>query len=561
MSDPIGMADEEEDDILDGGEGGSEPLAPSPMAPRVSGGGRPDAILQLLAQATRTGSQGEPRPSYAADIAGAQNRIAKILASGLKGLEETSGLERVGQAAMQTLAGQGRISFPQAEAAAQQQDLSRAYNIANALSGLAKSQGGGQLNQSQMLNLLMRGQEGDRRERANFARNTDAIARAASANLENPAEGMAYIAQRMQELGANSETPLDKLTQIRTQAIGEMSRQRFRTKKEGRKGEGGDETPDIGGPTAGADGSLDLKPYKKVKGAEWAPWMVTYNQALNTGDKAGAEAIFRANVRAKSVLSTEERKPFDEFLKTHQAAVASGSLIGNILKIANENPAALAQVGSIQSFIANAASQVGNLLASVASDQTLTEDTRSRANRALSALTGNPDTNYKAELDTITDKWKNSPLFRNAVDAAQLRSMFTTLAYSMAAANDPGGRFTNQDIKDAMGQIAATNGDLNQLRAVLNGKYNLLSQKMEVRRQQTPYFNQLETPWSPTMDVGAFARIIRGEVPISGLGIPRQARTAPQAPSYSPGAPPAAAPGPQPATPNLNDLLNRYAPR
>jgi hypothetical protein len=218
-------------------------------------------------------------------------------------------------------------------------------------------------------------------------------------------------------------------------------------------------------------------------------------------------------------------------------------------------------VGSIQSFIANAASQVGNLLASVASDQTLTEDTRSRANRALSALTGNPDTNYKAELDTITDKWKNSPLFRNAVDAAQLRSMFTTLAYSMAAANDPGGRFTNQDIKDAMGQIAATNGDLNQLRAVLNGKYNLLSQKMEVRRQQTPYFNQLETPWSPTMDVGAFARIIRGEVPISGLGIPRQARTAPQAPSYSPGAPPAAAPGPQPATPNLNDLLNRYAPR
>lgn len=546
MSDPIGRDDGEEDDILDGGEGGSEPLAPSPMAPRVSGGGRPDAILQLLAQGMRTGSQGEPRPSYAADIAGAQNRIAKILASGLKGLEETGGLERVGQAAMQTLAGQGRISFPQAEAAAQQQDLSRAYNIANALSGLAKAQGGGQLNQSQMLNLLMRGREGERREQATFQNNVEAFIRSTSARYEDPAKAAEVLRNYLFKNGKdiNDYASANRIMAEASNALSSSGLTPLKVK--GRKGEGGDEAPDIGGPTAGADGSLDLKPYKKVKGAEWAPWMVTYNQALNTGDKAGAEAIFRANVRAKSVLSTEERKPFDEFLKTHQAAVASGSLIGNILKIANENPAALAQVGSIQSFIANAASQVGNLLASVASDQTLTEDTRSRANRALSALTGNPDTNYKAELDTITDRWKNSPLFRNAVNAAELRSMFTTLAYSMAAANDPGGRFTNQDIKDAMGQIAATNGDLNQLRAVLNGKYNLLSQKMEVRRQQTPYFNQLETPWSPTMDVGAFARIIRGEVPISGLGIPRQARTAPPAPSYSPGAPPAAAP-PQPA--------------
>ena len=78
------MALDEEDDItLEGGEGVTSPLAPSGMEQRLSGtGANSEAILQaLLSQALRTGSQGDARPSYAADAANAQTRVAKILSA------------------------------------------------------------------------------------------------------------------------------------------------------------------------------------------------------------------------------------------------------------------------------------------------------------------------------------------------------------------------------------------------------------------------------------------------------------------------------------------------
>lgn len=553
MSDPLFDDDEdtENPDILSGGEGGADVVAPGAVAPRVSGGGRDADIISALSQMARTGSQGEARPSYAADAARARSRVASILARSLEGMDGTSGLERLGSAAMATLAGQGRVSLPQAMAQFENQDVGRAVNIANALTGLAKSENAGALTPAQMLNLQARTAESDRREKAAFQTQVEAFIRSTSARYEDPAKAAAVLRKYLLDNDKNI-TDYNAANRVMAGAAEALSSSGLQPLKvRGKKGDGEGEVPDIGGPGINADGTLDHKPYKKTKGGEWAPWMTTYNQALATNNKDEAAAIFYANARAKSVLSSDERKPFDDFLKTHQATVASGNLIGNILDIAKRNPAALAQVGSVQSLITSAASQVGSLLSSVASDPNLPDAARQRANGALTSLIRNPDDTYKPELDNIVNMWKGSALFKNAQDAAQLRSMFTTLAYSMAAANDPGGRFSNQDIKDAMGQIAATNGDIDQVIAVLTQKNNLLSQKMEVQRRQAPYFNQLQTPWSPNLDVGKIARRVRGEVPIVGLGIGGEAPSTPPLPAYSPGGSTAATPTQQPGSANL----------
>jgi hypothetical protein len=543
MSDPIGMGDEEEDDILNGGEGGSEPLAPSPMEPRVSGGGRPDAILQLLAQATRTGSQGAPRPSYAADIAGAQNRIAKILASGLKGLEETGGLERIGQAAMQTLAGQGRISFPQAEAAAQQQDLSRAYNIANALSGLAKSQGGGQLNQSQMLNLLMRGQEGDRRERANFARNTDAIARAASANLDNPAEGMAYIAQRMQELGANSETPLDKLTQIRTQAIGEMSRQRFRTKKEGKGGDGAGEFDPGGIKINDETGEvIERKRWVSRKGESLTQIQKDMNAALSSGNTSAYDRLYfdnEATLAAKAVrdeLGTSGVKDLDKLKEAHKTAINAFNLFGQIDRQLAANPnvqgtiwgTAVSTLGGAAGAIQQAKGFVGSLLsATVQSGGPEAEGAR----RALAAI-NSPESSadISAALARVEKQSWFKSLLDQGADADTLKASIAALGYMNAAANDPGGRFSDRDVAAGIAEAAAWSSNPQSMRrglALLRERY---TNNMNSLIRVTPIIGESEGSWSPTRNLGAEIDSIRRPVR-------RRGRAAPAA-----GAPPAAAP-------------------
>lgn len=200
------MALGEEDDItLEGGEGVTSPLAPSGMEQRLSGtGANSDALLQaLLSQALRTGSQDKARPSYAADAANAQTRVAKILSKSLGELEGTGGLERLGSAAMQTLAGQGRVSLPQVMAAQEQQDVSRAYNIANALSGMAKASAAGTaaMTPVQLMNLIARNQEGARRELASFQGGVEAQIRTLSSQYDDPAAASQVLRQYLVENG------------------------------------------------------------------------------------------------------------------------------------------------------------------------------------------------------------------------------------------------------------------------------------------------------------------------------------------------------------------------
>lgn len=535
MSDYDGI--DEQDTLLEGSEGRDQALSPALVAPAVSAGNRPDAILQALALSSRTGSQGGSAPSYSADVAQSRSRVAKILADSLKGLEGTSGLERVANAAMQTLAGQGRINFPQAMGAMEQQDVGRAVNIANALSGLSKADGAGAMSMKDMLQLAQRQTEAAARAGNQEATLLERAIRGLAGKYADPAAATSaayeYAVKWKQENPNATINDFNRMAAGMTQDL--ASRGLKLAKQPGGEGEGG--AVDIGGPTQGADGQIRHARYKKVKGEPMPQWQVQYNSALQIGDIPAANAILATNVRASDPVRPGDRKAFQDFINAHNAAVSTSGLIGRVLKIADENPPALAQVGQLQSFVSSVGNQIGSLLQSLSQSETESSETRSQARSNLDALMNSQERErvYGSPLSNIIRQWN-----LNAQDSAQLRSYFTSLAYAMAQTNDPAGRFSNQDVTAAMQQIAATNGDPLALKAVLNNNLSRLTQNMETRRRSTTFFGQARTPWSPSFDVEGIARAVRQEPPLGSFGYVEQQQAPAQAPAPSPapGGPP-----------------------
>ena len=542
MSDYDGI--DEQDTLLEGSEGQDQTLSPTLVAPAVSAGNRPDAILQALALSQRTGSQGAAAPSYSADVAQSRSRVAKILADSLKGLEGTSGLERVANAAMQTLAGQGRINFPQAMGAMEQKDVGRAVNIANALSGLSKAEGAGMMSTKDMLQLVQRQTEAAARAGNQEAQLLERAVRGLSSKYADPAAASAaayeYAVKWKQE---NPNATINDFGRMAAGMAQDVAGRGLRLARQpGGDGEGG--AVDIGGPTQGADGQIRHARYKKVKGEPMPQWQVQYNAALQIGDIPAANAIIASNVRAASPIRAEDRKPFQDFINAHNAAVSTSGLIGRVLRLADENPAALAQVGQLQSFVSSVGNQIGSLLQSLSQSETESSETRSQARLNLDALTNAQERErvYGSSLNCIIRQWN-----LNAQDSAQLRAYFTSLAYAMAQTNDPAGRFSNQDVASAMQQIAATNGDPGALKAVLNNNLSRLSQNMEARRKTTPFFGQARSSWSPSFDVAGISRAVRQEPGLGSFGYVEPSQAPAQAPGRVPAPAPAPAPTPAPA--------------
>lgn len=523
---------------VSGGDGGEAIVAPQQNDRSVP-------IVQALSLNQRTGSQGPAAPSYSADVATSRSRVAKILADSLRGLEGTSGLERVGNAAMQVLAGQGKVNFPQAMAAMQQQDVGRAVNIANALSGLSKAEGAGQMSLKDTLQLAQRQTEAAARAGNQEAQLLERAVRGLSSKYADPAAASAAAYEYAVKW--KQENPNATINDFGTMAAGmaqDVAGRGLRlARRPGGDGEGG--AVDIGGPTQGPDGQIRHARYKKVKGEPMPQWQVQYNSALQIGDIPAANAIIASNVRAASPIRAEDRKPFQDFINAHNAAVSTSGLIGRVLKLADENPAALAQVGQLQSFVSSVGNQIGSLLQSLSQSEAESSETRSQARSNLDALTNAQERErvYGSSLNSIIRQWN-----LNAQDSAQLRAYFTSLAYAMAQTNDPAGRFSNQDVASAMQQIAATNGDPGALKAVLNNNLSRLSQNMEARRQTAPFFGQARSSWSPSFDVAGISRAVRQEPGLGSFGYVES----PQAPAQ--------APAPGPATPqNPNDEVRRRA--
>jgi hypothetical protein len=314
----------EDDDLLQGSESITEPLAPSGMLGRVSGGAdRADSILNaLLAQSLRTGSQAEARPSNAADIANAQTRVSRILSKSLEGMDGTSGLERVGSAALQTLAGQGRVSFPQAVAAIESQDVGRAYNIANALSGLAKSGNVGALTPVQIMNLIARNQESARREKSSFQNAIDAQIRDLSRRYEDPAAVTSFLRGALAERDKDV-TDYASANKVFSEVASSLSAQGFKLAKPAKSAAGGAgaAAPDTqGGGLYYENDEPKWRPFTYSGKGQQPEWEKQANYIARTdGPEAAHNFVMQRSGRTSGVQADERQRRTFEFRAGQQA--------------------------------------------------------------------------------------------------------------------------------------------------------------------------------------------------------------------------------------------------
>lgn len=469
-------------DTLPGAAGGqTQTQAPSPMAPRVSAGGRAEAMLRQLIE---TGAQGRTMPSNAADLAMAQTRVSNILSKALKGMDGTSGLERVGSAALQTLAGQGRVSFPQAMAAMEQQDLGRAYNIANALSGLAKAQGAGAMTPQQMLNYVQRVQESEDRNIRTFdsqlSNEVNAIARGAA----NPGAVIAAFRNGLTNAGYDRAQTLEQRREIANRVLQYVANQPFAQPRP-RRGEGGEKRADeLPGFPMNADGTVNFfGTIAKPKSAEERMWnsfspaerRVQYER-LREKYTTGGEGSGGIEVQipggptiqiGKKTADAEEKKAAADLATRKDGFTMASGIIDNMTQILQQRGGsvigALGTGSNFYNYLKDQVSQIygGTLPTGL---QGSAEAVAGRFNETMRTV-GAGDTALARILSAD-----------NSADATRMKTNLVFLTYYVAKILDDKGALSNNDVKTIMGIVGGASSandmtvKLQEVKSLLAGR-------------------------------------------------------------------------------------------
>lgn len=461
--------------------GQTQTQAPSLMAPRVSAGGRAEAMLRQLME---TGAQGRTMPSNAADLAMAQTRVASILSKALKGMDGTSGLERVGNAALQTLAGQGRVSFPQAMAAMEQQDLGRAYNIANALSGLAKAQGAGAMTPQQMLNYVQRVQESEDRNIRTFdsqlSNEVGAIARGAV----NPGAVIAAFRNGLTSAGYDRAQTVEQKREIANKVLQSVANQPFAQPRP-RRGEGGEKKADeLPGFPMNADGTVNFfGTIAKPKSAEERMWnsfspaerRIQYDrlrEKYTTGgegsggisvDLPGGTSI---QIGRKAADSEEKKAAADFATRMDGFKMASGvidRMTGILRQRGGSAIGALGATTNVYNYLKDQVSQLygGTLPTGL---QGSVEAVAGRFNETMRTA-GAGDTALAKILSAD-----------NSADATRMKTNLVFLTYYVAKILDDKGALSNNDVKTIMGIVGGASSandmivKLEEVKSLLAGR-------------------------------------------------------------------------------------------
>jgi len=494
--------------------------------------------VQIVGQLLNTGSQGQTRPSYASDIADAQNRVATILARSLRGMDGAGGLERIGQAAIETLSGGGKVSFPEAMAQIEGKESSRAYNIANALSGLAKAQNAGQLSAKDQAMLAQRRAEAAARMGNSEARNLVSAVDKITSGYANKAAAQEAAWEYINDWNArNPGADPGRFSEV-MRGTADYVQSKGLALARGRGGAGGGgagaggaalptTVPANGGFYLGADGQEQFRPYTPVGRGSLKEWQILANDRAQRGDIAGAKEIVDAQSRrvVEGRGAQGDERELGKFrTQFAEAKTAIDVMDGMRAAIRQGGAAIMGASGALSSFITGISEQAASLVGM--------PDVRERianANRSFN------EELLKSEGARGAFAWLSRD---TSAEATALKANLLILGTTLAKALDPNGRLSNQDVQQAI-QIVGAQGPalLNNptaMNAALDNVERYLARALENRRSTFPAISKV---YGDPIDL-------------------RSGRTRPAA-----GEAPAAAPGPQPATPNLNDLLNRYAPR
>jgi hypothetical protein len=281
------------------------------------------------------------------------------------------------------------------------------------------------------------------------------------------------------------------------------------------------------------------------------------NAALSSGNTSAYDRLYfdnEATLAAKAVrdeLGTSGVKDLNKLKEAHRTAVNAFNLFGQIDQQIAANPnvqgrvwgTAVSTLGGAAGAIQQAKGFVGSLLsATVASGGPEADNAR----RALAAI-NSPESS--ADISAALAKVEKNGWFKELVaqgaKADVLKANIAALGYMNAAANDPGGRFSDRDVAAGIEEAAAWSSNPQSLReglAQLRARY---TNNMNSLIRVTPIIGEKEGSWSPTRNIG-------GEVDFTLRPVRRRGRAAPATPAQ-PAAPAAGAPPASASQPSARD--------
>lgn len=418
-----------------------------------------------------TGAQRSPVPSYAGDVASRGDRISRILE---KQLMEASrpGFGDIMAAAMNTIAGQGRVGFAGALREAQGQDLTRAYNIANALSGLQRRSGQQEITPRDMLRIAeFNAARGDRRFR-DLMNNVNSAAQA----FEDPVAARETLMQGILQFDSPERSPVEVMN-----AAVAFARQ---------KGHGSRQ-PRAAAKDTGISEDIAKDPqtglYTNTRGGRLLPWMVNYNVLTKAGrNEEAAQAETRGLTGGRPEAST---RTVTEFENQVAGAEVAFDLMDRIrANVAQRGASIMGATGSLSQMVSGGLAQFAAL-------------TGINIDRPADELAADFNRRFFADPN-ISDRTKASFswLQRDNSPAAQaFKSNMLVLGPTIAKSLDPAGRLSNQDVQQALQIIGQSGANLlTDPRAVisaLNEVEQFIEKTIEARRARvSPITQRYPTP-------------------------------------------------------------------
>lgn len=452
------------------------PAAIPPAPPRVAPAPAPVGMPVMLpapavepppAAGPTAGAAGTAMPSRAQDERDRATRISKMLEQGLSG--GAGPVERVGEAALKTYMSGGRISFPEAMRQIEQQEFTRAYNTATAMSGLARRFG------------LAETVASGRQDAANQRLVMTETMKTLRDISDDYGPEAAVAAQRFLQENDPDPTGSDPVAarRVLSQVYNEIGRQYPRI---GRRAAAG---PTAAGPAAQPAGLT------KDEQGLWVPpagRRLTNQQEMSNrlrreGDVAGADEIDAQMIRtaqgAPRQRQGQGKSPVDKYSEAmleSQTAVrlidrtrgllAGGAPVGAagfLSQTLDGFRGQLEQLGGVIKF-----GQPGE-----AGGETSLRQLQNPAGTNLLWNKFTSEAGLKEQFSWISRE--------SAADAQKIKSNILLLAFAVARSIEPGGRLSNQDIQGVLTALGAggplTNA--NQMNAALGAIEDYVITRMQ----------------------------------------------------------------------------------
>jgi len=414
---------------------------------------QPGASPADLAAASRalnieaaTGAQGQPMPTYASEAANRATAVSRFLEGQMKTLDRGA-FSPIASAALRVIQNPQQAQFGTALADIEGANITRAYNIANALAGLQRSQGQQQLTPAQLLRFTM---DAAGKGQKNAQLTLGAADRFAAAYDDPTAAREAYLSVAYEAQQRNPSAGPEILTNPATVAAARarMDASGVGMKQTGRVAKAEAATPGAtgGGPEFDAEGNL-------VRFTPWSGEKLTRDeQAANTHFKTfGATAMpgffkmqeEKAKGAAAKADVTKVQKMKESIVETNSVLRLTDSISRGIAE-----GASVGGTGMLQLALAGVTDQVKQLASAPIKygegANTLQTSVQELQNplgaRATWARVTGGNEGLKSALSWV-DK---------APEAQAVKTNMLLLAFSVARAIDPGGRLSNKDVESVL---------------------------------------------------------------------------------------------------------------